>query len=110
MDNITSPRHGRSRKTLHLSNAIAEGESAPVHIVGHGQAGADGLGPQEEPSGADWDALVNALTSNTSRKKSVAMAYFPDPLEPWVNTPTGWVRVTEGEPGYTLNTGETLRI
>lgn len=38
------------------------------------------------------------------------MAYFPDPLDPWVRTKAGWVRVTEGEPGMTFNTGETIRI
>lgn len=54
--------------------------------------------------------MVNALTSNTSHKKSVAMAYHPEPHADWVHTPTGWVRITEGEAGFTLNTGETIRI
>ena len=110
MDELTSTRRGRPRKALLLPNAIEEGESAPVSVIEYGALGDTGLGAQEEPRGPDWDALVTALTSNKSHKKSIAMAYFPDPLEPWVNTPTGWVRVTEGEPGYTLNTGETVRI
>lgn len=38
------------------------------------------------------------------------MAYHPAPPEGWVSTPTGWVRVTVGAAGYTLNTGETIRI
>jgi hypothetical protein len=54
--------------------------------------------------------LVEALKANKSRKKSIAMAYFPNPPESIIHTPTGWVRVTEGEAGYTLNTGETVRL
>jgi hypothetical protein len=50
------------------------------------------------------------LKANTSMKRSVAMAYHPAPVEGWVSTPTGWVRVTQGEAGYTLNSGETVRI
>jgi hypothetical protein len=54
--------------------------------------------------------LVEALKSNRSHKRSVAMAYHPKPVDNWVSTVTGWVRVTVGETGYTLNTGETVRI
>jgi hypothetical protein len=50
------------------------------------------------------------LTRNRSHKTSIAMAYHPLPRDGWVSTPTGWVRVTEGPAGYTLNTGETIRI
>lgn len=38
------------------------------------------------------------------------MAYHPAPVEGWIHTLTGWVRVTPGELGYTLNTGETVRL
>ena len=110
MDRITGKRRGRARETPQLSNAIAEGESASSLLTGHGETGADGFGSQEEPSGADWDALVNALVSNTSRKTSAAMAYHPEPEATMIETPTGWVRVIEGEAGYTLNTGETIKI
>lgn len=50
------------------------------------------------------------MKANKSMKRSVAMAYHPQPVEGWVGTPTGWVRVTAGEVGYTLNSGETVRI
>ena len=110
MDRITGKRRGRPRETPQLSNAIAEGESASSLLAGHRETRTDGLGSQEEPSGADWDALVSALVSNTSRKKSAAMAYHPKPQESMIETPTGWVRVIEGEAGYTLNTGETIKI
>lgn len=110
MENITGKGQRRARKTLHLPALIAEGESAANVIAGHRETGSDGPGAQENPGGADWDALVEVLTSNTSRKNSIAMAYHPDPHDEWVLTPTGWVRITEGEAGFTYNTGETVRL
>lgn len=53
---------------------------------------------------------MEALTANKSMKRSVAMAYHPDPKQALIDTPTGWVRVVYGEPGYTLNSGETVRL
>ncbi len=110
MEKLTAIGMRATRKTLGLPKPVEEGASAPVYIPGHGQAGESGAGTQEEPVGADWDSLVAALVSNKSYKTSVAMAYHPEPKEGWVKTPTGWVRVTEGEAGYTLNTGETVRL
>lgn len=98
---------------MDVPNAIAEGESASCLITGHGQAGVQRIGVHhdaEVPQGEDWDSLVRALVSNKSRKTSAAMAYHPDPQATMIETPTGWVRVIEGEAGYTLNTGETVRI
>ena len=110
MDKLTGKRLGRPRAATQLPNAVAEGESASVVLTGHGQVGGDQSTAQEEPSGADWDALVAALVSNTSHRTSAAMAYFPDAPQGMIQTPTGWVRVVDGEPGFTLNTGETIRI
>ena len=110
MDKLTSKRFGGKGKAAHVPNALAEGESASVLLAGHGEVSGDRSAAQEDPSGADWDALVRALVSNKSRKTSAAMAYHPEPQATMIETPTGWVRVIEGEAGYTLNTGETVKI
>ena len=110
MDKLTSKGRGRPRKIAQLPHAVAEGESASNVIARHWQDGADRSTAQEEPIGADWDALVSALVGNTSHRTSAAMAYFPDAPQGMIQTPTGWVRVVDGEPGFTLNTGETIRI
>ena len=110
MEEFTSPRRGRPPKALGLSNSASEGQSATDADFRERQDGADRIGAQENVNGADWEALVEALKSNRSHKRSVAMAYHPKPVDNWVSTITGWVRVTVGETGYTLNTGETVRI
>ena len=110
MENITSPRRGRPRKVMDVPQPIEEGSRAPDYISGNGAAGESGLGAQEEPIGEAWGKLVDFLSGNKSHKTSVAMAYCPEPKNEWIDTPTGWVRVTPGETGYTLNTGETVRL
>lgn len=53
---------------------------------------------------------MEALKANKSMKHSAAMAYHPEPRQALIETPTGWVRCTPGETGYTLNSGETIRL
>lgn len=59
---------------------------------------------------ASWDDLVAAVKSHASWKRSVAMAFFPEPPESMISTECGWVRVTKGAPGYFLNTGEHIAL
>lgn len=110
MEEFTFKRRGRPPKALGLSNHAEEGQDSTDADFREREDGADRIGAQEDASGADWEALVDALKSNRSHKRSVAMAYHPNPVDNWVSTITGWVRVTVGETGYTLNTGETIRI
>lgn len=110
----TEKKVGRPRKVMDLPVNIEEGADAPAYIARDGQASGLGIGaqaePSETPSGGAWDELVEFLSSTKSHKASVAMAYHPEPEQEWVSTPTGWVRVVEGEAGYTFNSGETVRL
>ena len=110
MDKLTREGQRRARAAAHLSNVVAEGESASHLLARQRQAGDTGLGAQEDVGGADWDCLVSALTSNKSFKTAASMAYHPDPKANMIQTPTGLVRIVKGEAGYTLNTGETVRL
>ena len=110
MDKLTGKRQRRARNTVELPDVVAEGESASVLLARQRQTGESRPGAQEDVSGADWDQLVAALTANKSYKTAAAMAYHPAPQAAMIQTKTGFVRVIEGEAGYTLNTGETVKL
>lgn len=50
------------------------------------------------------------MKSHKSWKRSVALAYHPEPQEPLIQTVCGFVRVIPGPLGYELNTGEKIAL
>lgn len=113
MGEFASKRLGRPRKVAHIPNAVEEGEGASFLLSRDRETCETGLGTcgaAEVHEGSDWDRLVGALVSNKRHTSSAALAYHPNPVEEFIETPTGWVRVVQGDTGYTLNTGEDIRI
>lgn len=59
---------------------------------------------------ASWERLVSEVKSHRSWKNSVAVAYFPEPVESLIQTVCGFVRVLPGAPGYEMNSGERIAL
>ena len=113
MDEITSPRRGRPRKTVADAIDVEQAGSDVADDIGLGQAVNEGSGIQAVDGGTrevpDWDTLKSTVRS-MYKKTPVSTVWHPESQGDLLDTIWGNVRVLKGESAYQLASGEKVSL